>query len=59
MEDMLKSHLENFLSDDNKNQEKKTESDKKKVIKSDFSIIERLDKIIISENGKQLLREQY
>jgi len=33
--------------------------DNKKFIKSDNSIIERVDKIIIAENGKQLLREWY
>ena len=33
--------------------------DNKKFIKSDNSILERVDKIIIAENGKQLLREWY
>ncbi|MCK9416995.1 hypothetical protein M0Q97_10085 [Candidatus Dojkabacteria bacterium] len=50
--------INDFLGNEIEPQDK-IESDKKKVIKSDNSIIERIDKIIIAENGKQLLREQY
>lgn len=35
------------------------QNDVKKYIKTDNTIIERLDKIIIDESGRQLLREQY
>jgi len=35
------------------------DNDRKKYVKDNNSIIERVDKIIIVENGKQLLREQY
>jgi len=50
--------INDFLGNEIEPQDK-IESDKKKVIKSDNSIIEHIDKIIIAENGKQLLREQY
>jgi len=53
--------LDNFLSDDN--QKKDAKNKKKEVIGDkvirDNSIIERIDKVIISEDGRQLLREQY
>jgi hypothetical protein len=51
MKNMEKA-LEDFLDDD-------IQKDKEKSVKSDYSIIERVDKIIIEESGKQLLREQY
>lgn len=54
----INSALSNFLKKDEK-EANNTVSDKKKTVKSDRSIIERVDKIIIAENGKQLLREQY
>lgn len=52
--------LNNFLSDDEiKNvKNKKKEIIEDKVLK-DNSIIERLDRVIIAEDGRQLLREQY
>jgi hypothetical protein len=52
--------LDNFLSIEKENDfDRKVKEDKKKVVKSDFTIIERIDKVIIAESGKQLLREQY
>ena len=45
--------LDDFVDEQN------VQNDKKKSVKSDYSIIERVDKIIIEESGKQLLREQY
>jgi hypothetical protein len=64
MEEKIEKALDNFVNiPENEFNEiefqKKVDSDKKKFIKSDNSIIERLDRIIIAENGKQLLREQY
>jgi len=51
--------LDQFLGDDAQKRDKKA----KKVIEDkqlkDNSIIERIDKVIISEDGRQLLREQY
>ena len=53
--------LEGFL--DNEEQSKKPEDgkvDKKKVImKEREGLIERVDPIYVTKNGKQLLREQY
>jgi len=48
--------ISNFI-DDNIENEKSIK--REKLIKSDFAIIERLDKVIIDESGRQLLREQY
>ncbi len=60
MEKQINETLDDFLlSDEEKEFQKKVNDDKKKFIKSDKSIIERVDKIIIAENGKQLLREVY
>jgi hypothetical protein len=60
MEKQINETLDDFLStDEEKEFQKKIDADKKKFIKSDKSIIERVDKIIIAENGKQLLREVY
>jgi len=53
MNDVNKT-LNDFLSD-----EEVEEEVKKTTIKTDNTIIERIDKIIITETGKQLLREQY
>ena len=60
MENNVEKALNNFIgtSEDDVFNNKVIE-DKKKFIKSDFTIVERLDKIIISEDGRQLLREQY
>jgi len=61
MENKIEKALEDFVETPitNEELEKKVKKDKEKIIKSDFTIIERVDKIIIAENGKQLLREVY
>jgi predicted RNA binding protein with dsRBD fold (UPF0201 family) len=59
MENNVKKALNNFIDDPELEFEKKVQEDKKKFIKSDNTIIERVDKIIIDESGRQLLREQY
>lgn len=58
MENNIENALDNLIGV-SKSEDEKKNVDKKKIIKSDFTIIERVDKIIIAENGKQLLREQY
>jgi hypothetical protein len=59
MKQNLESTLNDFLGDENENAfNEKVKSDKRKFVKTDKSIIERLD-VIIVENGKQLLREVY
>lgn len=58
MENKIDKVIDDFI--DNENHETQNKEFNKRVIKkSDNSIIERLDKIIIAENGKQLLREVY
>jgi hypothetical protein len=60
MEKQINGTLDDFLSDEKEKEfQEKVKDDKKKFIKTDKSIIERVDKIIIAENGKQLLREVY
>jgi hypothetical protein len=63
MENKVEKALENFVeipkTNEELEEEMKVKKSKEKLIKSDFTIIERLDKIIIAENGKQLLREVY
>ena len=59
----IENILDNFidLPEDEKEKEfnKKVKEDKKKYIKSDFAIIERIDRQIITEDGRMLLRERY
>lgn len=58
--DKLKNGLDDFLSnEDDENFDNMVENQKKLIIKNCNSIIERVDKIYITEDGRQLLREQY
>jgi hypothetical protein len=52
----LKSALDNFIDPENEEKEKNV---KKVQISGNQGIIERIDRIFITESGKQLLREQY
>jgi len=52
----LKSVLDNFIDPENEEKEKNV---KKVLINGSQGLIERVDKIFITESGKQLLREQY
>ena len=54
--DNLGNVLDDFINND---KDVKINDNSKKVVKTDNSIVERIDKIIITENGKQLLREVY
>ena len=54
--DNLDNVLDDFINND---KDVKINDNSKKVVKTDNSIVERIDKIIITENGKQLLREVY
>jgi len=52
--------LDQFLGDNSQKKPKKTKVNNKEVIiKEREGLIERIDKIFITEDGKQLLREQY
>lgn len=60
METNKENALNDFLGDTNEIETlSKSDENRKRTIKSDNSIIERIDRIIIAENGKQLLREWY
>jgi len=61
MENKVEKALDDFIdvSETEEEFDKRVKEQKKKFIKSDHTIIERLDTIIIAENGKQLLREVY
>lgn len=48
--------LDKFLG---KNSETKNKNAKKVVLKEREGLIERVDKVLITKDGKQLLREQY
>lgn len=54
--------LDSFLDDEEKAQKKAEESDekaKKVILKQREGLIERVDKIFVTKDGKQLLREVY
>lgn len=52
--------LNQFLGDDTTKKTKKAKkSDKEVVLKEREGLIERVDKKFITEDGRQLLREQY
>jgi hypothetical protein len=53
--------FDNFLEteEDLKNQELKNVKNKKKAIQERTGLIERIDKILVTNDGRQLLRERY
>jgi hypothetical protein len=57
MEDKKKEALENFLPEED--DKKRGKNVKKVVLDEREGIIERVDKILVTKDGKQLLREQY
>lgn len=60
METKLNNTLDQFLSDEQDVEfNKKVKEDKIKFMRKNDSIIERVDKIILDESGRQLLREVY
>lgn len=56
MENKTTNAINNFINDDIDSGDS---VDNKKFIKSDFTLIERVDRILVTNDGKQLLREQY
>lgn len=60
MKDVNVDALDSFLGDNKP--EKKTQSkdySKKVVVNQREGLIERVDKVLVTKDGKQLLREQY
>ena len=55
--------LEDFVGEDIEEQEikkkRKIKNEKKKIIKERDGLIERIDKTLVTEDGRQLLRERY
>ena len=49
--------LDEFLGDEEQNVQ--PQKGKKKLITAKEGLIERVDKILVTEDGRQLLREQY
>lgn len=54
----LEEKLKNFVGED-ENQDSSTNATPKVMLDSREGLIERVDKIFITKDGKQLLREQY
>jgi hypothetical protein len=61
MENNVEKALDNFvgLPEEEEVQTKKIENAKKVVLDEREGLIERVDKILVTKDGKQLLREQY
>lgn len=57
MENNVEKALSNFV--DEPVEETKVETSKKEILDEREGLIERVDKIYVTKNGKQLLREQY
>ena len=63
MENKLEKAVDDFVdvpeTEEEKEFSKKVNEQKKKFIKSDHAIIERVDRIVITDDGRLLLREVY
>ncbi len=60
MENKVEKALDNFVSNPELEEVKaKNESAKKVVLDEREGLIERVDKVFVTKDGKQLLRERY
>ena len=59
MENKVKNALSDFVGVEIDEEQNNTEKAKKVVLDEREGLIERVDKIFVTKNGKQLLREQY
>jgi hypothetical protein len=60
MENKVEKALNNFVEDPELQEEKlKNENSKKVILDEREGLIERVDRIYVTKDGKQLLREQY
>ena len=61
MENEVKKALDNFIDQPEETEEEKLkiENAKKVILSKREGLIERVDKIFVTEDGRQLLREQY
>jgi len=61
MENKVEKALNDFVDQpvENEVEKAKIENDKKVILNKREGLIERVDKIYVTEDGRQLLREQY
>ena len=59
MEKKIEKALDNFAGVPEEEIRKKAENEKKVILNQREGLIERVDKILVTEDGRQLLREQY
>ena len=59
MEKSLEKALDNFVDIPETEEEIKIKNSKKLVLKERSGLIERIDKVLVTKDGKQLLREAY
>ena len=61
MEKDVKTALDNFVDqpEDQVEQQAEVDKNKKVILSKREGLIERVDKIFVTKDGKQLLREQY
>jgi hypothetical protein len=59
MEKDVNKALDNFVNDENTTENQKIQQAKKVVLDEREGLIERVDKIHVTRDGRQLLREQY
>lgn len=59
MENDVEKALNDFVETPEEQEEKKVENAKRIVLDEREGLIERVDKILVTKDGKQLLREWY
>jgi len=61
MEKDVKTALDNFVDqpEDQVEQQAEVDKNKKVILSKREGLIERVDKIFVTDDGRQLLREQY
>jgi hypothetical protein len=59
MENNVEKILNNFVDSTELEEKKSIETSKKVILDEREGLIERVDKIFVTKDGKQLLREQY
>jgi flagellar basal body P-ring protein FlgI len=59
VEKALDGFLETLESEDEKNLKIETKNVKKVILDEREGLIERIDRVLVTKDGKQLLREQY
>ena len=59
MENNVEKALSDFVEEPQVEETKKVDDSKKEILDEREGLIERVDKIFVTKNGKQLLREQY